>query len=645
MKNNEYNKVKALTLPQKLMEGCNQWSDYIYMRHKYLGIWQTYTWKDVCQKVRFLSLGLKSIGLKPGESVAIIGENCLELYWSEFAALANRAQVVCLYPDMTPQEVHYILDHCGAVYLFAEDQEQVDKYLQIKKDLLKLRKAIYWEDRGLWDYKDHTLMHISELEELGTAYEAKNANCFERMVAEGKEEDIAIISYTSGTTGLPKGVILSHKYLFDNAWRMISSNEMHPFTQYLSYIAPAWGIEQYMLAASLLVPLIYNFPEKPETVQKNFRELGAECLIFGPRQWESMSSLVQARMGDAGPVRRAIYKSALYVGMKVATEITEGKKAGEIWHILNPIARLFVLQPILNNLGLSKTYMAMNGGAAAAPDVFRFFHALGLKLRNGYGSTEIGLLTQHVGNTFDLESIGKWNAIQPHYGEPIEYKITSEGELLIKGGHGFDGYYKDENALAEKMENGWFKTGDAVTVKKNGEVVYLDRVKDLRRLKTGHLFPPQYIENRLRFSPFIKEAMILGDEHTDTVSALVNIDSESVGRWAEKNSITYSTFTDLTQKDGVYQLIAAEFEEVNKALETASRVKSFVNLPKELDPDESELTRTRKLRRGFLEERYGKLIEAIYRKETSYVSEVPVKYRDGRVNILKTQIRIMQLAD
>jgi long-chain acyl-CoA synthetase len=635
-----YPKVEADTLPKYLRLGAEKWADKVYMRRKNLGVWRRWSWLEVYKKVEEFSLGLMKLGLARGETVAIAGENEPELFWAEFAALAAGAKTVCLYPDMTPSEVQYIVAHSESVYFVGEDQEQIDKFLEVRDALPRVRKAVYWDPRGMWQYHDPILMEFREVQELGREYGERHPGLFEESVEKGNMDDVALLSYTSGTTGQPKGVVLTHRYMLDNAFRVLMANEFKPFTMYLSYLSPGWIVEHFFIAMGMIKPFIYNFPEEPETVLANIRELGAEALVFGPRQWESLASMVQARMLDAGPIRRFFYNAGMKIGTEVAMERMGEKKAAPVWKSLYPLADLMVLRSLRDNLGLRHTYYALSGGAPASPDVFRFFHAMGIKLRNAYGSTEIGLLTQHSGESFNPETLGKWYVSHPDLGPPLEWKVDEKGGLLVRGGCGFAGYYKSEQATAEVMKDGWFITGDATRTLENGELVFLDRVKDLKKLATGYLFPPQFIETRLRFSPFIKDVMVLGDEKKPFVSAMINIDAETVGRWAEREGIPYTTFPDLSQKPQVCSLIYREVIRVNSALDEHARVKRFVNLPKEFDPDEAELTRTRKLRRGFLEERFGPLIEAIYSGEENYATEVPVKYRDGRTGFVRTQTRI-----
>ena len=633
--------LEAKTIPGLLQVRVKQFGGRTFFRQKHKGVWQRFTYDQVYACVKKFALGLAKLGLQSGQTVAISGENAKELFWAEYGVLALGGKTVCLYPDMLPSEIKYILQHSEASFFVAEDQEQVDKILAIRDELPLIQKIIYWDSKGMWQYDDPMLMNFTELLEVGQGFARENPEFFETSIEKVTKDDIAVISYTSGTTGLPKGVILTHANLLDNAYRVAMSVEFKPFSQYLSYISPAWGTEQICgVTLGLVVPFELNFPEKPETVLENIRELGAEILVFGPRQWESLVSMVQAHMLDAGPVRRRIYEVGMKVGKEVARERTEGQKINPIWKVLFPLSDVVVLKAIRDNLGLKKAYVTVSGGTAMSPDIFRFFHAIGIKLRNLYGTTETGILTQHLGNCFAPETMGKWFRSHPDFGPPLEWKLKDSGELLARGGAGFAGYYKNSEMTKAKLEDGWFLTGDAVTMKENGELVFLDRVSDLRRLSDGHMFPPQFIETRLRFSPYIRDAIALGDASKPFVSALINIDFDNVSRWAERQGITYATLPDLSQKREVIELIEGAVAHVNQLLEPKSQVKRFVNLPKELDPDEAELTRTRKLRREFIEDRYKGLIRAIYEGESEFCFELQIKYRDGRSGYVKNNTRI-----
>lgn len=632
------------TLPQLLLYQSSRFGDRVLHRKKDFGIWQCYTYKDVVDQVKRFAMGLFALGVKRGETIAIVGENEPELFWSEYAAQSIGAKVVCLYPDLTASQMEYVIIHSETVTIVCEDQEQVDKALELEKRLSEVHTIIYWDERGMWMYDHPKLMTFKQIQKMGENYLDKHPESFEEEVAAGKGTDIAVLSYTSGTTGLPKGCILSHTYLFDTVLRIAGAISMKPFTQYLSYISPAWGTEQmFGISMGLLVPFVVNFPEEPETVQENIREIGVEALVFAPPQWESLASLVQSKMIDAGKIRRRLFNWGIDVGRRVNVGKLDGEKISLGWRLLYHIADRVILRHLRDNLGLQDSYFNVSGGSGMAPDVFRFFHSMGVKLRSVYGTTEMNLLTMNQGEAYNLETVGTLLAVLPRLGPVLECKTTDEGELLVKGGLGFLGYYKNPEATAKKMKDGFYCTGDVVNITERGELVYLDRLDDMRRLSTDHLYPPQYIETRLRFSPFIKNTMTLGDDEKPFVGAFIDIDPSTLGPWAEERKVAYSTFTDLSQNREIIELIKSEIEKVNRFLPEESRVKRFINLPKELDPDEDELTRSRKIRRDFLEKKYAHFITAMYSGESKFEAKVPVKYQDGRTGTLKASVFINDL--
>ncbi|WP_342640147.1 AMP-dependent synthetase/ligase [Rhodoligotrophos ferricapiens] len=629
------------TLPQLLVDKAIADPGRLVERHKYRGIWREYSFADVLAHVRNVALGLNAIGLKRGETVAILGENEPEAFWTEFAALAAGGKVVCLYPDLTADEIDYLLNDSEAVYLIAQDQEQVDKGLAVLPRVPALRRIIYWDDTGMWSYRDKGLMTFEALEAEGKSAHVAKPDLFQSLVDAGRVDDIAVLSYTSGTTGKPKGVILTHRYLVDNAYRIITGAGLQPGTEYLTYIAPAWATEQvFGITLGLVLPMVVNFPESPEEVLNNIRELAVEALVFAPRQWESLAATLQARMLDAGPIRRKLYHWGVEVGRQVNVARLEGKPVPLSAKLAFPLAEMLVLRPLRDKLGLTRAKVALSGGSTMAPDVFRLFHAIGVPLRNLYGTTEMGIVTIHQGERYNLETVGHWLTSHPEAGEALSWKVSERGELLLRGGSFFQGYYRLPEKSAERMVDGWYQTGDAVSQTDSGELVFLERVDDLRKLRSGESFPPQFIETRLRFSPFIKDIMTLGDETRDFIGALINIDMGVVSRWAEDRNIGFSTFTDLSQKPEVAALIRDEIKRVNQFLPESSRVRRFANFPKELDPDEGELTRTRKLRREFLEQRYKTLIDGIYSGAPSVRIEVPVTYQDGRRSTLVASVAI-----
>lgn len=633
--------LRMRTLPQLLLDSAAATPRRLVERHKYRGIWREYNFADVLDNVRAFALGLHAMGLARGETVAIIGENEPEHFWAEFAVLSLGGKVISLYPDLTADEVQYLLGDSEAVYLVAQDQEQIDKGLAVLPNLPGLRRIVYWDQTGMWSYAQPALTTFEKVQGEGRQRHAAEPDLFRTLVEAGKPDDLAVLSYTSGTTGKPKGVMLTHRYLIDNAHRLIEGTGIKPGMEYLTYIAPAWATEQlFGITVGMVLPLVVNFPEGPEEVLSNIRELAVEVLVFAPRQWESLAATLQARMFDAGPLRQRIYKWGIDIGHKVNVARLDGKPVPFGARLAYPIAETLVLKRLRDQLGLTRAKIALSGGSTMAPDIFRLFHAIGVPLRNLYGSTETGILTIHQGERYDLETVGRWLEPHPEAEARLEWKVAESGELLVRGGSFFRGYYGKPEKSAERIVDGWYRTGDAVSITEAGELVFLERLEDLRRLRTGETFPPQFIETRLRFSAFIKDIMTLGDESRDYIGALINIDMGVVSRWAEERNIGFSTFTDLSQKPEVAALIREEIARVNNFLPEHARVRRFANFPKELDPDEGELTRTRKLRREFLAERYAALIVGLYAGEKSVATEIRVTYQDGRQGTLAARVQI-----
>lgn len=638
--------IRMATLPQLLRDHYAETPNRLSQRHKKRGIWREYSFADVQRNVQQLALGLHRMGLKRGQTVAVIGENEPPHYWAELAAHALGCKVVSMYPDLTAEEAWYLLDDSEAVCLFAQDQEQVDKGLAVMDRLPLLRSVVYWDQTGMWSYKDPILSTFEDVQSRGATAQREEDSLYDQLVDAGNVDDIAVLSYTSGTTGKPKGVMLTHRSMVDNAQRVATAMGVEVGSEYLSYISPAWATEQFMgIALGLGLPMVVNFPEGPDQVLQNIRELAVQAMTFSPRQWESLASSVQAHMLDAGAIRRVIYQWGLRVGHGVHVARLNGRPVTFWNRLLYPFANALVLRPLRDQLGLTRLKSACCGGATMAPDVFRMFHAMGIPLRNIYGSTEMGLLTCHQGERFDLETVGHWMQAHPETRAPLEWKVSEDGELLVRGGSGFIGYWLRPDASAAKITDGWFRSGDAVTKTERGELVFLERVSDLKRLSRGETFPPQFVETRLRFSPFIKDIMTVGDDTRDFVAALVNIDMEVLSRWAEEKRIGFSTFTDLSQRPEIAELLRLEIERVNKFLPVHARVRRFANFPKELDPDEGELTRSRKLRREFLEARYAELIRGLYDGSGEVAVEIPVTYQDGRSSVFKAQVGIHDVAD
>lgn len=620
------------SLARLFLERCRTGGDRVAMRAKRRGAWRPFSWREVETRVRAIAAGMEALGVVPGDTVAAVGENVVELYWIEYAAICRGARIVCFYPDATSAELADLVSHSGAKLLFAEDQEQVDKAIATRDRLPEIRRVIFTDGRGLWDYAEPWLLSLEELSRLGAERDRVDPGAFERAASVVRPEDVAVLCYTSGTTGRPKGVMLSHTYLLDNAYRLLAAFKLREGAEYLSYISPAWAAEQMTgLALGLLAPLTVNFAEKPETVRHDLRELGPEFLLFTPRQWESMASEVQSQILDSSPWRQRLYEWCVQQG--------KGSERGAA----SPTRRLadwLMLAGIRDNLGLDRTVAALSGGAGMSAEVFRLFRAYGIPLSNLYGSTELGLVAAHWGGPADPATMGELLPSDPTIGEPLAVELSGAGELLVTRGAHFSGYYRDEAATSEVCGASGLKTGDAATLEGSGQLVFLDRVKDLRALKGGESYPPQFIENNLRASPFIKDAMVIGDEQRPFVTALINIDAAIAGRFAERRGLAFGTFAELSQLPAVREQIADEVRRINALLRPGARLRRFATLPKELDPDDAELTRSRKLRRDRIEASYSEIVRALYDGSKSVQAKVQIRYRDGQTRDYVAEVAI-----
>ncbi|MBW2354560.1 MAG: AMP-binding protein [Deltaproteobacteria bacterium] len=635
-----YSNESLPTLPSLLIRNAARFGDSrVALREKEYGIWQPVTWKGYLEHVRDFSLGLISLGLSPGNALGIIGNNRPEWLYAELAVQSAGGVSVGIFQDSILSEVAYIIDHCEASIIVAEDQEQVDKILELREKLPRVRKIIYTDPKGLWDYEDEILIDYYEVERIGREMHEKDPDLFNRNLNAVKGEDLATICYTSGTTGDPKGTLLTHS----NILSMVASlNEVDPKTpddQFLSFIPLPWIVEQTMSVFSALYSgFTVNFPEEPETATADLYEIAPSLVVASPRMWEGISRQVMVKHLDASFFKGLIYDLCLPIGYRWADFKFKKKTPPMGWKILYWIAYFAMFRALRDRIGFSKVRSAMTGGAALGPDVFRFFHALGINLKQIYGQTEVaGYSTIHRDGDINFDSVGiPVPAAQISIFEPDKEGV---GEIISRGSGLFQGYFKNEEATRSTIIDGWLHSGDAGYFTPDGHLVIIDRVKDLMHLKSGARFSPMFIENKLKFCPYIVEAVVLGHDR-DYVTAMICIDYKNLGKWAEDHRISYTTYSDLAAKPEVYDLIENEVVRVNTTLPEKARIRKFLLLYKELDPDDEELTRTRKIRRAFINKKYIREISALYSDAGEVPIEAKIRYQDGRTAVLRTNLII-----
>jgi long-chain acyl-CoA synthetase len=611
----------------------------VAIREKDFGIWQSYTWEDYWHRVRMIAAGLASLGFKRGDVLGIIGDNRPRLYWSEVAVMCLGGVPVPLYQDAIEKELEFIIEHSAAKFIVAEDQEQVDKMLTLRDKVEGIELVIYDDPKGMRNYKEDFILSLDEVLKRGEEFETEHPGYVEREIEKVKPEDIALIAYTSGTTGNPKGVVLTHANLLTNA-RSLSSMEDHvPSDQVMAYLPMAWiGDGVLSIAMFLNTGFTVNCPEDPSTVMRDMREIGPTLLICPPRIWENILSTVQVKMDDAWWPIRKLYDYFMEKAVECAKLESSKQPIPAGLRLLRAVGRVLVTGPLRDNLGLGKVRYAYTAGAALGPEVFRFYRAIGVNLKQIYGLTETSAMcTYQPDDDVKLDTVG-----MPCVG--VEIRIGDKGEVMIKSPGVFQGYYKNPEATEEALEEGWLHTGDAGIIDKDGHLKIIDRAKDVSTMATGTIFAPQYIENKLKFSQYIKEAVTIGQDK-DYVAAMINIDPETVGNWAEKRGIGFTSYTDLSQKPEIYELIYREVKRVNESLfeEEAlrgARIRRFLILHKELDPDDAEITRTRKIRRGFIAKKYEDLISALYSDRDKVDVKAIITYEDGRTADIRATLAI-----
>ncbi|HEY0847988.1 MAG TPA: AMP-binding protein [Noviherbaspirillum sp.] len=631
------------TFPRMLLQHAQTRPNKPAFREKDLGIWQTWNWSQVADEVRALACGLAAMGFKRGMNLAIIGDNRPRLYWAMAAAQCLGGVAVPLYQDAPAADMAYVLDDAEIDFAVVEDQEQVDKLFEIKQNLNRISHIIYDDPRGMRHYKQTELASYESVQEKGREFDRMNPKYFLHEVNEGKGSDTAVMLYTSGTTGKPKGVCQTHASFMAAATGGVAFDKLNADDDILSYLPMAWvGDHLFSFAQALVAGFTVNCPESGDTVLTDLREIGPTYYFAPPRVFENMLTTVMIRMEDAGAIKRKMFHHYMDVARRVGSDILDGKPVGLMDRISYALGNIFVYGPLKNVLGLSRVRVAYTAGAAIGPDLFRFYRSIGVNLKQLYGATETCayVCLQPDGN-IKFDSVGL-----PAPG--VEVKLADNGEVLVRSAAMLKEYYKRPDATAEVIDsNGYFHTGDAGIFDEEGHLKIIDRAADVGKMNSGDMFAPNYIENKLKFFPFIKEAVAFGNER-DMVCAFINIDMEAVGNWAERRGIAYAGYTDLAGKRETYDLIAECVEKVNADLSTeammsGTQVHRFLVLHKELDPDDDELTRTRKVRRRFVADKYKVLIDALYAGKTSQYIETQVKFEDGRKGMVAADLRIVDV--
>ncbi|KAB7603434.1 long-chain fatty acid--CoA ligase [Verminephrobacter sp. Larva24] len=633
------------TFPQLLLRHAQVRPDRPAFREKHFGIWQSTSWAELVVEVRAFACGLAALGFKRGMSLAIIGNNCPRLYWAMSAAQCLGGMPVPLYQDAPAADMAYVLDDAEVDFVVAEDQEQVDKMFEIKQRENSGRPAhiIYDDERGMRNYRQPGLSSFVDVQKLGRAHDQANPSFFMQQIDALSSDDIAIILYTSGTTGKPKGVCHSHAAMITTAQTLIEFDQLNEHDDVLCYLPLAWvGDFLYSFAQAHAAGFCLNCPESPSTVMSDLREIGPTYYFAPPRMYENILTQVMIRIEDAGWIKRKLFhtcmKIARRVGMRILDKKPDVSPSDRLWYALG---HLMVYGPLKNVLGMSRLRVAYTGGEAIGPDLFDFYRSLGINLKQLYGMTEtcVTVCMQPSGDV-KLDTVGR-----PMKG--VEVQIADNGEVLVRSPGLMQSYFKRPDATAQAIdEKGYFHTGDAGFFDGDGHLKIIDRAKDVGKMAGGAMFAPKYIENKLKFFPFIKEAVTFGNQR-EQCTAFINIDMDAVGNWAERHNLAYGSYTDLAAHQSVYQLVAGCIEKVNADLVqdpllAGSQIHRFLILHKELDPDDDELTRTRKVRRSFVAAKYAVLIEALYAGRQSQYIETQVKFEDGRQGMIAADLKIAE---
>jgi len=625
------------TLPQVLARQAERFGQSrIAIREKAYGMWQTYNWEDYFRYAKCTGLGFIGLGFKRGENIAIITDNHPEWLFSEIGGQAVGAVTLNLFTSAVTEELSTALNRVQAAYVVAQDQEQVDKLLDARKKLAHIRRVIYIDPTGMRTYGDNPwLISFRDLLELGREMDEKQPELFERELGKGRSDDVALMIMTSGTTGISKLAMLTHQNFAEMARKWLEVAPIGIGANWMSISPPAWIVDQmWGVGVTLLGGMVMNFPETPGTVVDDFRQVGPSVIITSSRFWEDLASKIRVKITDSGFINRKIFAISEKIGKAVVDRESQKMPIPLYLRCLKWLASIIIFRPLLDRVGCSQLLSAYTGGHPISPDVIRFFRAVGLNLKQCYGLTESGGIFQvQPDDEVKLETVGK----------PLprtEVKISEDQEVLVSSESIFAGYYNDFSATEAAFNDGWLRTGDAGYIDEDGHLIIIGRREEVIRDKEGRAFSPDFVETRLKFSPYVQEAVIFG-EARPFITAFVNIDMGNVGNWAEERMIPYTTYTDLSQQPGVEKLILDEVKEVNTQLPNPMKIRKFILLYKLLDADDEELTRTGKVRRRFVYGLYIKLIEAMYGSENELEVKGKVRYRDGHIGMIETKVRII----
>lgn len=626
-----------LTLPRLLSKQAEVLGrDAVAIREKAYGVWHAYNWEDYLRYVRHAALGLASLGVRRGENVVLVVNNHPEWLFSELGAQAIGAVTINLFTSSIPEELRTSLQRTQAVLVVAQDQEQVDKLIEIRARIPQVRKVVYIDPTGMRSYREEEwLLSYADLLRAGEERDREAPDLFSREIARGNAKDIALMIQTSGTTGVSKLAMLSHRSMIAMGRQWTEAIALQPGENWLSMSPPAWIVDQmWGLGVSLYSGMTMNFPETPETVTEDFREIGPAVIITASRFWEDLASKIRVKMADAGWLKRRLFHCAEAIGAAAISARDNGREPAAATRLLRRLANVVIYRPLLDRIGCAGLRNAYTGGHPISPEVIRFFQAVGMNLKQCYGLTEAGGIFQvQPDGEVKPETVGK-----PLPG--VQVMMNEDQEVLVKSEALFSGYYRDFQNTEKAFHDGWLKTGDAGYLDQDGHLVIIGRREDIIKNKTGQAFSPDFIETRLKFSPYIKEAVVFG-EARPYITAMVNIDMENVGNWAEERLIPFTTYLDLSQQPAVEELVQREIAVINGQLPEMMKIRKFLLLYKLLDADDEELTRTGKVRRRFIYGVYLPLIEAMYRDVEQVETRGKVRYRDGRIGEITTNVRIL----